>query len=160
MNAGARLIALPFFALTLLSGCGDPESPEDQVRALIQRAKEAVEERSVSKLREMVSEKYSDERQLDKRGVESVLRYHFLRNQSIHLLTLVKNVSIADDDHVQASVLVAMAGVPILSITEIPVVRADLHHFDVDFVREQDHWRVARANWRRADPAEFLSPVP
>jgi len=61
-------------------------------------------------------------------------------------------------DHAQATVLVAMAGVPIVSAQELPALRADLHRFEIDFAREGKAWRVQRAAWRRAELGEFLSP--
>ena len=57
-----------------------------------------------------------------------------------------------------SAVLVAMAGVPIASAQELPLLRADLHRFEIDFVRENKTWRVQRAAWRRAELSEFLGP--
>ncbi|MCK7509587.1 MAG: hypothetical protein MZV70_39795 [Desulfobacterales bacterium] len=44
-----------------------------------------------------------------------LLRLHFLRNESVHLYTRVQSVTVPQPDRAQASVLVAMAGVPITS---------------------------------------------
>lgn len=146
-------------ALALLVSCGgEPETPEDQVRALIQRATAAAEDKSIGKLREMISDRYADAHQQDKRGIEALLRFHFLRNKTIHLFTRIPNVTLTDPDHAQATVLVAMGGVPIPSADDLPALRADLHHFEIELAREEDQWRVTRAAWRRAEPAEFMNP--
>lgn len=145
-------------ALALLASCGGaPQTPEQQVRALIQQATAAAEERSVSKLRDMISERYTDEQQRDRRAIEQVLRFHFLRNTTIHLLTRVPDITITAPDHALATVYVAMAGVPISSVDDLPALRADLHHFELEFTREENGWRLQRATWQRAEPAEFVT---
>lgn len=141
----------------LTAGCGDePESPEAQVRAQIARAVEAAEARDSGALRAMVSDRYSDADGRDKRAVEAILRLHFLRNQSVHLYTRVQSVTVSRPDRAEASVLVAMAGVPITSEVELPALRADLHRFDIDFALEDGSWRVQRAAWSRAELGELV----
>lgn len=142
----------------LLVGCGAPKNPEDQVRLLIQQAVAAVEDKDVGTLRDMISNRYADDHQQDKRGAEALLRFHFLRNKTIHLFTRVPALTVGDADHARATVLVAMAGVPIPGAQDLPALRADLHHFEIDFEREDGEWRVVRAAWRRAEPGEFLNP--
>lgn len=143
----------------LTAGCGDePESPEAQVRAQIARAVEAAEARDTGALRAMVSDRYSDPDGRDKRAVEAILRLHFLRNQSVHLYTRVQSVTVSTPDRAEASVLVAMAGVPITSEVELPALRADLHRFDIDFALEDGRWRVQRAAWSRAELGEIVTP--
>ena len=151
--------ALAAFAAIALAGCGGkPGTPEAQIRALIARAVTAAEEKDIGSLRDMVSERYSDDQGRSKRTIEDILRLHFLRNESLHLYTRVQSITLGQADRAQARVLVAMAGVPISSELELPALRADLHRFDLDFVREDDHWRVRRASWGRAEPGEFVSP--
>lgn len=141
----------------LTAGCGDePESPEAQVRAQIARAVEAAEARDTGALRAMVSDRYSDPDGRDKRAVEAILRLHFLRNQSVHLYTRVQSVTVSKPDRAEASMLVAMAGVPITSEVELPALRADLHRFDIDFALEDGSWRVQRAEWSRAELGELV----
>lgn len=150
-----RSVALLVALLT--AGCGgEPESPEAQVRAQITRAVEAAEAKDVGALRAMVSDRYSDPDGRDKRAVEAILRLHFLRNQSVHLYTRVQSVTVSKPDRAEASVLVAMAGVPITSEVELPALRADLHRFDIDFALEDDTWRVERAVWSRAELGEIV----
>jgi len=147
---------LGLLAALLIAGCGGkPESPEAQIRALIARAVEAAEAKDVGTLRAMVSDRYSDPHGQDKRAVEALLRLHFLRNESVHLYTRVQSVTVPQPDRARASVLVAMAGVPISSEVELPALRADLHRFDIDFALEDDSWRVERAVWSRAELGEL-----
>lgn len=150
---------LAVLAVLLTAGCGgEPESPEAQVRALVARAVAAAESKDVGTLRAMVSDRYSDPHGQDKRAVEALLRLHFLRNESVHLYTRVQSVTLPQPDRAQASVLVAMAGVPITSEVELPALRADLHRFDIDFALEDGSWRVERAEWSRAELGEIVGP--
>jgi hypothetical protein len=149
--------ALVLLAAAQVAGCGkQPESAEAQVRTQIARAVEAAEARDVGTLRAMVSDRYLDANGHDKRAIETLLRLHFLRNESVHLYTRVQSVTVPQPDRAAASMLVAMAGVPIASEAELPALRADLHRFDIEFALEDDHWRVQRAAWRRAELDEIV----
>jgi hypothetical protein len=150
---------LGLIAAMLLPGChGERESPEAQVRALIKSAVTAAEQKRAGTLRDMISDRYADDQGQDKRAIESLLRFHFLRHETLHLYAHVQSVTLPQPDRARAIVLVAMAGVPIASAQELPAVRADLHRFEIDFAREDKSWRAQRAAWRRAELGEFLSP--
>jgi hypothetical protein len=160
MNRLRLLIGLLGLVIAvLLPGCrGERTSPEAEVRALIGSAVTAAEQKNIGLLKEIISEKYADEQGQNKRAVEGLLRLHFLRNETVHLYAHIQSVSLPQPDRAQASILVAMAGVPIASAQEIPTLRADLHRFEINFAREGKAWRVQRATWRRAEPGEFLTP--
>lgn len=132
------------------------DNPEAQVRALLAQGEAAAEKKESGALRQLISEKYSDSQGQDKKTVESILRYYFLRNESIHLLTRVQQITIPRPDAAQAVVMVAMASQPIASAEEIERLRADLHRFEITLARENGEWKVTRAEWRRADFADFL----
>ncbi len=160
MNRLHLLICLPGLVLAmLLPGCrGERASPEAEVRALIDNAVTAAEQKRIGTLKDGISEKYADEQGRNKRAVEGLLRLHFLRNETIHVYAHVQSVTLPQPGRAQATVLVAMAGAPIASAQELPALRADLHRFEIDFAREDKTWRVQRAAWRRAELDEFLSP--
>ena len=154
-----RIGLLALVVTMLLSGCrGERASPEAEVRALINSAVTAAEQKSIGTLRDMISEKYADDQGQNKRAVEGLLRLQFLRNETVHLYAHIQSVTLPQPDRAQATVLVAMAGVPIASAQELPALRADLHRFELDFAREGKTWRVQRAGWRRAELGEFLGP--
>ena len=132
------------------------DNPEAQVRALIAQAESAAEKKESGALRRLVSEKYSDSQGQDKKAVEAILRYYFLRNATIHLFTRVQQISFPQPDSAQATVMVAMAGQPISSAEEIERMRADLHRFEITLARENAEWKVIRAEWRRAEFTDFL----
>jgi hypothetical protein len=140
-----RLALLAMLAAASLPACAaEPDSPEAQVRALLQRAEAAAEEKDVGALKQMVSESYSDDRGQDRQAIAGLLTFYFLRNQSIYLLTRVGKIEFPEPTRARTTVLVAMAGTPIPDIEELARIRADLD------------WRVTRAAWRRARADDFL----
>ena len=152
-----RLPLLIGLLVLLLPGCrGERTTPEAEVRAQISSAVSAAEQKNIGTLKDLISEKYADEQGQNKRAAERLLQLHFLRNQTVHLYAHIQSVRLPRPDHAQATVLVAMAGVPIASAQDLPLLRADLHRFEIDFVREGKIWRVQRAAWQRAEPGEFL----
>ena len=148
------------FLLSVASFTGacssERESPEAQVRALLAQGEAAAEEKESGVLRQLISEKYSDSQGQDKKAVDAVLRYYFLRNQSIHLFTRIRQINFPQPDLAQADVMVAMAGQPISDAEELERLRADLHRFEITLARENGEWKVTRAEWRRAEFADFL----
>jgi hypothetical protein len=132
------------------------DSPEAQVRALLVQGEAAAEKKESGVLRQLISEKYSDSQGQDKKAVEAVLRFYFLRNQSIHLFTRIRQISLPQPDLAQADLMVAMAGQPITDTEQLERLRADLHHFEITLARENGEWKVTRAEWRRAEFADFL----
>lgn len=115
------------------------------------------EQKNVGGLRAVVSEKYADEHGQDKRAIEALLRFYFLRHQTIHLLTRVESVALPQPGRAQAVLYVAMAGTPLQEPSELSRLAADLHRFELEFVEEAGEWRLARANWRRAELTDFLA---
>ena len=132
------------------------DSPEAQVRALIEQAESSAERKETGALRRLVSEKYSDSQGQDKKAIEAILHYYFLRNESIHLFTRIQQITITQPGVAEAIVMVAMAGQPIADAEELERLRADLHRFDISMAREKEGWKVTRAEWRRAEFADFL----
>ena len=144
-------------SLTLLVSCSPAgDSPETQVRALLKQGETAAENKDTSALRKMISEKYSDSQGQDKRAIEAILRYYFLRNETIHLFVRIQSIAFPQPAQAQAIVLIAMAGQPISGAQELERLRADLHRFEITLASENKEWKVIRAEWRRAEPGDFF----
>lgn len=154
--AAPRLrIAVPVLWLAL-SACGGPdESPEARIRSLVSEAESAAEARDVSALRDKVSGEYQDERGYDRRTVLRLIQGTLLRNQNVHLLSVVRDVRV-NGATATAVVLVAAGSQPIESTEALVNVRADLMRFDVELVLEGDQWRARAVDWRRAELNDFL----
>src|SRR3989344_7533838 len=136
------------------------DNPEAQGRALMAQGEAAAEKKESGVLRQMISEKYADSQGQDKKTVEAILRYYFLRNESIHLLTRIRQISFPRPDVAQVDVMVAMAGQPIADAGQLERLRADLHRFEITLADENKEWKATRAEWRRAEFADFLLGMP
>ena len=160
MNPLSRQIgSLGLVVVMLLTGCRDARtSPEEQVRTLINSATAAAEQKQIGTLRDLISERYADDQGQNKRAIEALLRLHFLRNENLHLYAHIQSVTLPQPDRAQATVLIVMAGVPMVSAQDLIAVRADLYRFEIEFAREDKTWRVQRAAWRRAELGEFRAP--
>lgn len=150
----ATMFALVFL---LFAGCSPArETPEMQVRAFLKKAEVAAEARNLSVLQQLVSDNYKDNEGQDKRTIEAIVRYYFLRNESIYLLTRVQAITFPEPSRAQAVVLVAMAGKPITGVQEIERLRADLHRFEITLANENKEWKAIRVEWRQAELGDFL----
>ena len=156
----SKLFALGFglwaAAVLALVACSRPSSPEAEIRELIERAATAAEERNVRDLRAMIADDYADERGLDRKAVENLLRLHVLRQQSIHLFVRVRGIEFPEPGRALASVAAAMAGRPVARADELVGLTADLYRFDLEWVRYgRDDWKVRRADWEPARLDDF-----
>jgi hypothetical protein len=142
----------------LLTACGEePSDPEQQVREAIARAETAAEAGELSALKALVANDYQDSRGYNRQSIIRLLQFYLLGHQSIHILSRVSEVSINEDGTARAVVYAAMTGQPVKDAQALLNIRADFHRFDLT-LRNQgvDEWRVTRANWRRAQAADFL----
>lgn len=154
MNGLQRLLLAA--CLLLGAACSNDDSPEQRVRALIAQAEQAAERKEIRTLRGYVSERYADEAGRDRRTIEGILRLYLLRNESIHLLSRVERVTVTPPDRAEAVVYIAMAGRPIARAEDLAGFRADFYRLEVGFLLENDDWRVVRAAWRHAEPADLI----
>ncbi|RIL06394.1 MAG: hypothetical protein DCC71_07015 [Proteobacteria bacterium] len=146
-------IALP---LVLALACaGDPQTPEERVRAVLADLEAAAEARDVAALKEHLSADYRDAHGNDRRAVAGIATMHFLQHESVHLLVRVRGVERVADGEARALALVAMAGTRIESAEWLESLRADLYRFELTLRDEDGDWRVASAAWSPATADDF-----
>jgi hypothetical protein len=152
-RAGGMLLVL-----NLVLGCSaEPDSPEVQIRALLEQAEVAAESRSLEDLQAIIDEQYRDRRGQEKKDVNRLLVLYLLRNESIHLFTCVKTLTITGPARAQAAIVVAMAGQAVSEGSGFDFAKADLYHFELEFIdRGGGEWKVFQAEWRQAHIGEFL----
>lgn len=141
-----------------MSACGDEaQDPASQVRALIGTAETAAEQRDYSTLEAMLADGYTDDQGYDRQGISRLLRLTLMRNRTLHVLSVVRDLHVVDPETVRATVLVAVAARPLDAVEQLLDLRAELLHFDVRFVSaDGSRWQVDQAAWRPASAAEFL----
>jgi hypothetical protein len=150
----ALLVAISAIAWPACSP--QPESAEAQIRALLAEMELAAEEKDLRPLKAVVSEQYSDELGNDRQAIVGLLTYHFLRNQSIHLLTRVAAIELPEPERASVTTYVAMAGRPIPDANALTQLRANLYRFDFALEISGKRWQVTRAAWRPAEARDFL----
>jgi hypothetical protein len=134
----------------------ESESAEARIRALLAEMEVAAEAKDLRPVKAVVSEHYTDELGNDRRDIIRLLTYHFLRNQSIHLLTRVAAVELPEPGRASVTAYVAMAGRPIPDADALMQLRADLYRFDFALEDTGGSWQVTRAAWRPAEARDFL----
>lgn len=130
------------FALGVLAACGGGESPEQEVRAVIDRIEAAAEQRDVSELTEHLSDDYRDSNGMGPEEVARYLRGYFIANQSIHLLTRIEHLEFPTDGEARAQVLVGMLGREAAETDQWDLA-AELRAFKIALRREGDDWKVS-----------------
>src|SRR5687768_3119225 len=140
--------ALLLAVLLTLTACGDADSPEQQVRAVIDKMEVAAEARDVSELVEHLSAEYRGPNGMTPGEAERYVRGYFIANQSIHLLTRVEEVEFPLPDEARARVLVGMVGRDADAAGKWDLA-ADLYEFKVTLRQEDGEWKVSFAQWAR-----------
>ncbi len=143
--------------MLLLAACGEPDdTPEEQVRQLIDAMEQAVEAGSVKEAAGLLHSDYSDRWHPDRRAAARSLFGYLRRHDNIHLFTLIRSITVTpSQDAADAVVYVAMSGMPVESVETLLSVKADLYRFDVSLAKLDRDWRVRSARWERATEAAF-----
>jgi len=154
IRCGLALLAL---AAALACG-GDPQSPEEQVRAVVATFEEAAARRDIGMALDLVSESYRDSGGRDRQAVKGLVAGYFLRNEAIYVISRIRSLEL-DPSGTSATVVTvsALTGAPAADPGELAGLAADLYRFEIDVALEDDDtWRVTRADWRPAAPGEML----
>ena len=132
----------------MLAACGDANSPEQQVRAVIDEMEAAAEARDVGELVQHLSAEYRDSHGMSPDEATRYARGYFLANQSIHLLTRIEQIEFPLPDEARARVLVGMVGRDGNATGNWDLV-ADLYVFKLALRQEDGEWKVSFAEWAR-----------
>ena len=125
------------------------------MRAALTALEAAAQAEDVGAMKEILSPTYHDAQGNDRRAVLGLATAHFMRNQSVYLLSRISSVEIPEPGFARAEAFVALAGTPIRDAFELPGIRADLYRFDVRLAEERGEWRVVSAAWQPATAEDF-----
>lgn len=153
-DPGQRARSMPLAVLAAcaalwLGACAAGDSPEAEVRAVVDEAERAAEARDVGALLDLVAADYRDDRGNQRGELRQYVRGYFVAHQSIHLLTRVDSVELPATDLARVRATVAMLGRQAESESAWDLA-AEVYDFDITLAREEGDWRVTRAEWRRA----------
>lgn len=128
----------------LLLGCSEPDAgPEEQVGLWVARGRIAAEQKDRGSLLDMISPAYADARGNDRDDIENMLRFYFMRQNSIKLLTSIEEIRIIGDSAAEVELSVGMAG----SNDGVLGFSADAYDFALELVLDGDDWQLISARW-------------
>lgn len=142
-----RAIKLALAAIFALAGCGPSGTPEDEIRALVDAAELAAEERDATDLRALIADDYRDPSGRSAGDVRSVLHGYLVAHQSIRLITRIDSIELEGTELARLKVTVGMLGRDANSDSNWDLA-GDVYRFDLRLAREDDEWRVIRAGWQ------------
>lgn len=136
--------------LSLLSACGgEPNSPEEQIKAVIAAMEASAEERNRRGVSEHISDSFSSDHGGDKQAVDNVIRGYLLRNQSINVVTIIHSMQAVSPQEYRVDLSALMAGKGVDLESESGRLKADKRRFQLTFVDEsgEGEWVVRSASW-------------
>lgn len=143
-RATAGIQVTSVICLALLSGCGGPEvGLEEQLRQWVGAGQQAAEAKERGDLLDLISPSYVDSRGFDRDDIGDRLRVYFLRQQSIKLLTSIKEIRLYGDSAAEIDLTVGMAG----KNDSVFGFSADAYRFQLELERDGDEWLLISARW-------------
>lgn len=130
------------------AGCGPSGTPEDEIRALVDAAELAAEERDAADLRALVADDYRDAGGRTAADIRGILHGYLIAHQSIRLITRIDSIELEGTELARLQVTVGMLGRNADSDSNWDLA-GDVYRFDLRLAREDgDDWRVIRAGWQ------------
>lgn len=127
-----------------LNGCGGPGTPaETQLRDWVSRGVAAAEAKERRKIVNMISPAYADARGNEREAIEEMLRFYFLRMNSVELVTSIDEIRVIGDTAAELSVTVGMAG----THDGVLGFSADAYRFALEVELVDGDWQLISARW-------------
>ena len=130
---------------TLLAACGGgPEAgPEEALRAWVETAETAAEDKDRQGLLDLIAENYADSRGNDRTQIGNMLRIYFLRHKSIGFISNINDIEIMEDTAALVNLTVVGAGTNANALG----VNADAYNFELELENTDDEWMLIGARW-------------
>lgn len=130
--------------LWLAAGCGGPQGgPEEQLRDWVARAEQAAENKDRGELMDMISPAYTDPRGNSRDDIGNMLRFYFLRQNSIALLTRIDQITVHGGTAADLALQVGLAGTD----DNLLGFDADAYRVEMELELDDDQWRLISAKW-------------
>ena len=143
-----RIATMRILKISLISGflaaCGGSDAgPEEAVRAWVAAAEAAAEEKDRQALLAMIGENYTDSRGYDLPQINDLLRYYFLRQKSVGLVSTINDIEVMGDTAALVNLTVVMAG----TNADALGISADAYNFELELENSEDEWMLIGARW-------------
>ena len=138
-------------AMLLSWGCGGGESPEAQVRAVIETGEVAAEERDLSALMDLVSPDYADDQGRDRSELKHYVHGYLIANQSIRLLTRIERIEFPYRDMARVDLTLGSLGREATEDSSFDLA-ADVQRLSIELQLDDGEWKVTRARRDAVEP--------
>ena len=150
-------ITLFFFIISLMACSNEQAQTKEQVLSQSVNALETrFETRKLGDIIEYISEDYHDEQGRKLKDMKRIIQIQIMRHKTLYVFTSIGDVQWMDDQNVTIQIAAAMGGKPMESASILSSIRADMVNFSVDFVLEDEVFKVKSASWKWARPNDFL----
>jgi len=133
-----------------MAACGSSGTPEDEIRALVESAESAAEDRDASELRDLVADDYQDSNGRGAAEVRNLLHAWLVAHPSVNLLTRIDSIELEGTELARVKVTIGMLSREAGGESDWDLA-ADIERLDIRLARDGDDWRVIGA--RRQDGA-------
>lgn len=141
-------VALALGAALAVVGCGDQETPDARVRAVIAAGEAAAEARDLSGILEHVAPAFRDAQGGGREELKQYLRGYLVTHPSVHLLTRIDGIEFPYRDLARVELTVGTLGAGATEAAGFDLA-AEVHDVVLELQLEDDAWRVVRATWDR-----------
>jgi hypothetical protein len=132
-----------------LAACGPAGTPEDEIRALVDAAELAAEERDAGDLRALIADDYRDPGGRTAGDIRGIVHGYLVAHQSIRLITRIDSIELEGTELARLEVTVGMLGREAGADSGWDLA-GDVYRFDLRLAREDGEWRVIRAGWQES----------
>ena len=138
-----RLMLAALFCYGLMACADPPTPPEEAIRAWVAEGQRLAEEKDRNGMMDLISPAYTDSRGNERGDIENMFRIYFLRQNSIQLLTNIKDIRVFGDDAAELDLTIGMAATNDGTFG----FSADAYHFEMELVRDGDDWLLVSGRW-------------
>ncbi|HSD68457.1 MAG TPA: hypothetical protein VLB07_02840 [Woeseiaceae bacterium] len=136
--------SLTALVCALMCACGGaPDAPEEALRRWVSEAQEAAEREDRDALMSLLSEHYADARGNDHESIEQMLRFYFLRQDSVVLISKIDELVVSDGTAAVVKLTAGMAGANDAALG----FSADAYRFELELELDGGDWLLTGARW-------------
>lgn len=143
-----RLSCFPLIILVFMAACsGSKDSPEAQVKAVMESMEGAIEARNNSALFEHISQRYKDHKGNDRDALRKFAQFYMLRNKNIEMFTRIQSLEQLDAATFAVEASVIMGAQADSRGAGLGQLRADSHDISAVFELQDDEWKLVSVSW-------------
>jgi hypothetical protein len=157
MQKRGHFILTAALTLIVLASCSRDDTPEQRVRAFVDRVAASAEDRAWGDFDAYLTGDYNDAQGLTRKEVLGIVTRYILAHRSIHVFQRVRTIEVRDAHHARVVVLAALAGSPVAGLEDLNRLSADLYRFELELKDDGNGFKVSRAAWQPVGLEALLS---